>query len=306
MRRPLRWLGPLVLLMLVPGRPARAWNPHGHRVVTAIAYRSLTPPVKARVAALLRLNPAYGRWVAGVAAADRDLVAFMRASNWADDIREETSGYSPDPPGAKSLTPRLGYRDKHRHDHWHFTNKPYSPDGTRLIPAGTPNVQTQIATLRRSLSSGATDEQKSYDLVWLLHLVGDVHQPLHCAARFTRQQRTGDRGGNSIALAGDDSPHLHAFWDRAGGDGVDPREAMAAAVRLRPAPEALAAIADEAAWVNEGWQEARRSVYALPIGPGPGPYRPTPAYRARAREVAEARLALAGARLARLLNAAVK
>jgi len=41
---------------------------------------------------------------------------------------------------------------------------------------------------------------KSYDLTWLIHLVGDVHQPLHCVARITKGDPEGDKGGNDVKL----------------------------------------------------------------------------------------------------------
>src|SRR4051812_20469849 len=110
--------GLLVVLLLLASGEARAWNPHGHRVVAAIAYPQLRPEVKRQVAALLRLNPEYPRWVAGVPAAERERAAFLRASNWADDIRE-----LPDYTDAPA-PPRSGYGDKHKHKDWHYTNRP--------------------------------------------------------------------------------------------------------------------------------------------------------------------------------------
>ncbi|MGR9180456.1 S1/P1 nuclease (plasmid) [Rhizobium leguminosarum] len=60
------------------------------------------------------------------------------------------------------------------------------------------NLLTQIQTLTAGLpsSSGLPDNVRSYDLVWLLHLVGDAHQPLHATARFSQAHKHGDQGGN--------------------------------------------------------------------------------------------------------------
>ena len=41
-----------------------------------------------------------------------------------------------------------------------------------------------------------TDEEKAIYLTWLMHLVGDIHQPLHCTAVFREQFPNGDKGGN--------------------------------------------------------------------------------------------------------------
>src|SRR6185437_15260252 len=92
---------------------------------------------------------------------------------------------------------------------------PFSTDHTPLVQPATPNVQTQIALFVKTLASAsASNELKSYDLVWLLHLVGDVHQPLHTTSRFTHSQPQGDEGGNLVSLC--EKPcrqELHAYWD---------------------------------------------------------------------------------------------
>src|SRR4051794_31304382 len=128
-----RWIA--VLLLLLP-TPAWAWNPHGHRVVAAVAYGQLRPQTRRQVSALLALSPGYPRWIAGVAPPDRDQAAFLRASNWADDIRED---------------PTIPEAEKHKD--WHYTNRPYAPDGTLSRPAPVPNVETQIHALHGQLAA---------------------------------------------------------------------------------------------------------------------------------------------------------
>jgi hypothetical protein len=280
---------------------AHAWNPNGHRVVAAVAYARLQPRVQQKVAALLALNPEYPRWVAGVPRGERDQAAFLRASNWADDIRT-LPGYSDDPQPA-----RLGYADKHQHKDWHYINVPFSTDGTRTRPAAVPNVQTQIAALRGDLANGDLPAvERSYALVWLLHLVGDVHMPLHCTARFDRLLPQGDRGGTLILLSADPKDHLHGFWDRALGEDTDLRSAIAAARALPAAPEALVEIGEDAVWVIEGFELAKRWVYRPPVLAGPGPFTLDAAYARDARAVSAKQIALAGARLARVLNDVLK
>jgi hypothetical protein len=64
----------------------------------------------------------------------------------------------------------------------------------------------------------AADEDRAVALCWLLHLTGDVHQPLHCTSLFTEKQfPDGDLGGNAIGFrfGPDKLPRrLHTFWDR--------------------------------------------------------------------------------------------
>lgn len=282
----------------------RAWNDFGHMAVAAVAWQHLTPAARAQVGTLLRLNPDYGRWVNQVPAQQRAVIAFLRAATWADAIKHEAGsiddGERPDGTGAAT---EVGYADRREHRYWHYVDIPLSVDATPRPAVPEPNAATQTADFRQVLADpGAPAALKSYALVWLVHLVGDLHQPLHAVSRFTRQLPAGDLGGNRIRLCAPPCRReLHAFWDEALGRGT-PRQALALAPGLpRPAPQRVAdtRIAD---WVAESVDLARRVVYAPPIGTGTGPYRLTPAYRARARQVAAERIALAGRRLAVLLN----
>jgi hypothetical protein len=280
----------LVIALLLLPVPALAWSPHGHRVVASLAYRKLAPATRIKIAALLKLNPYYARWIAGVSPRDRDEVAFLRASNWADDIREDPS-----------------IPEEQKHKDWHYVNRPYSIDGTPTRPPPVPNAEIQIGVLRRQLAGRAeTPAEQSLALVWLIHLVADVHQPLHAIARFDRQLPTGDRGGTLILLpARPDGrlDNLHLFWDRGVGDSTDLGQARAFNLEIH---DADLAVTDEHAWVDESFQAAKIHAYAPPITAGPGPFALTAAYEAVARGVCQGRVVRAGARLARLLDEALK
>jgi hypothetical protein len=135
----------------------------------------------------------------------------------------------------------------------------------------SPNAQTQIELFRAALASpGISDDIKSYDLVWLLHLVGDIHQPLHATARFTGGQPHGDAGGNAVSIdcGGCVEKTLHWFWDDAPGVSDNPDDAIVAARALPAAKPEPVSIADENVWIYESFQLARTSVYHAPIGPG--------------------------------------
>jgi hypothetical protein len=92
----------------------------------------------------------------------------------------------------------IGYADRNQHAYWHYKDIDFSPDGTPLPPSVPVDLVTQIKLMIAALPafSGASDDVRSYDLVWLLHLVGDAHQPLHAVGRFTKQIPNGDAGGN--------------------------------------------------------------------------------------------------------------
>src|ERR1044072_4413342 len=77
-RRTAKLLACLCLLPLATS--SGAWNSKGHMTVAAAAWKDLTPDARAKAIALLRLNPDYPAWVQGVAPADADMVAFVRAA----------------------------------------------------------------------------------------------------------------------------------------------------------------------------------------------------------------------------------
>jgi len=304
-----------LVLCITAASPAFAWGNFGHMEVAALAWDQMTPQARSKAAELLKLNPDYSKWTDGVAAPDQDRIAFVTAATWPDSIKRE-GGYSPAggdvaPPGPAAGR-NIGYSDKLMHKYWHFVDVPFSPDGTSPKQPRAPNAQTMIGVMRAALSdAGTSDDIRSYDLIWLEHLVGDVHQPLHATSRFTHENPKGDAGGNDVQIhcdTGCKATELHAFWDGIPGpSSAKPSDAIAAAAQLEKPDAEKAEITDEAVWVQESFETAKASVYkAPPIGEGPGPFTLTPAYKSNAEKVAKERMALAGARLANLLNAALK
>ena len=311
----------IALALVAAPRAARAWDDFGHMEVAAVAYPLLTAKTRAKVAALLARNPRYANWIVGAKAADRPRAAFLRAATWADSIKSDPGYGAADLQTGPAAGQNVGYADHLKHAYWHFVDQPFSPDGTALVPAPAPNAATQIRIMRAALADASTpDDVRSYDLVWLLHLVGDVHQPLHCVSRYDRADPAGDRGGNDVAITGNTQPpvcddprycpfgppaELHAFLDDIEGSGYATAPALAAAVKLPTAPKAAAAVVDVSAWIAEGLDLAKTKVYVAPIEAGHGPFTVTPVYQAAMSELGKKRIALAGARLARLLNDAL-
>jgi hypothetical protein len=82
--------------------------------------------------------------------------------------------------------------------------------------------------------------------------------------------------------------------------------AIEAAKKVPQAPGSDAAVADELVWIQESFDLAKRYAYASPVGNGNGPYALTDGYEVAAGRIAQQRIALAGARLANLLNKAFK
>jgi hypothetical protein len=157
----------------------------------AIAYQVLrqeNPATIDKVKAVLEKHPWYGtQWQArlqDIPAAEHNVVLFMQASRWADDIRT---------------------RDKAQNrPSWHDINLPFKPDGqpadVQVREPEPVNILTAMAE-NASLVKNENDRgRKAIALAWLFHLVGDIHQPLHTAQLFTLEYPKGDRGGNEICV----------------------------------------------------------------------------------------------------------
>jgi S1/P1 Nuclease len=308
----------LVVALLVP-QYAFTWNGRGHMMVAAVAYQKLNQATKGRVDALLLLNPDRDNWLdlipAGTSAPKRKMMIFMIAATWADRIKSDPDYHTDGthngnrPPNDPSAGQNIGYDDLARHKYWHFVDLPFSDDNTTLPSVPTPNAGTQIAKFRAVLNSVSNDPNvdklKSYDLSWLLHLVGDLHQPLHSTTRVSATDLDGDDGGNGVKLT---SPaNLHTFWDGVLGGGDAPSTALNAIVALQDAPESAVNDLNVSDWIKESFDAAKQTSYkSPPIGAGAGPFTLTLAYKTTARNVAEKRIALAGGAVSKVLNEELK
>jgi hypothetical protein len=294
--------------------PAKAWNNFGHMEAAAVAWTQLTPAAKKEATRLLKINPQYNTWTQAVPENQRDQVAFVKAATWPDQIKslgdyhndgDRNGDIAPKTPEASQ---NIGYSDHFRHKYWHFIDEPFSTDGTALQQPVSPNAQTQVAAFKRTLAdTTASDDVRSYDLAWLLHLVGDLHQPLHATSRFTHAEPDGDAGGNDVKITCTkcgSARELHAFWDGLlGPTSAPPQDAIAAAADLRTV---VAGSTDENDWIQESFDIAKKSVYGSPVRGGDGPYRLTKAYQTRSLRIANQRISLSGARIAAILNGAFK
>ena len=295
-----------ILALVLVSTSAWSWNGRGHMMVAAVAWDLLDEATQARATELLKLNPEHKNWVKGVPAADRAKTAFMKAATWPDFIRSIYKDDGIDPEKAPLASQNIGYEDELQHRYWHFVDMPFSQDDTPLQQPKKPNALTQIIEFRNTIASKeADDDLKSYDLVWLLHLTGDVHQPLHATARFSTHSPKGDNGGNAVKLCSAPAlcnSDLHTFWDHSVGDSSSVSSIINAADKLDPAEPDLAEIDNPQTWIEESFRIARSAVYRRPIDKGNGPFVITSAYKKSALGIAEERIVLAGARLARLLN----
>ena len=173
MRKPLPiqlFFAAAAMALVTVSAPAYAWGSEGHQVIAGMAQAKLTPAAKAEVDRLLALEPGE---------------TLVSISTWADEHRSPTTGA------------------------WHYVNFPRDtctydaqrdcPDGQCVVGA----IQTQLQVL----GSNASAEKRLNALKYVVHFVGDIHQPLHAGYQD-------DKGGNKYQVqAFGKGSNLHALWD---------------------------------------------------------------------------------------------
>lgn len=192
----------LVLCFALTPTLAQAWNAAGHRLVAVIAWQQLSPSSQEFIGSLLARHPDHPAWVEK-ARTGAGVDIFAEASTWPDDIRNDPRFHDG---GREPATPPLpGLADTDRHKRWHYVD---------LDAAGKTRdgeLDHQIERLSKVLHSARDPAQLAYALPWLLHLVADIHQPLHVG-------RHGDEGGNAVEIENPFNKRLpftrlHTYWD---------------------------------------------------------------------------------------------
>ena len=95
---------------------------------------------------------------------------------------------------------------------------PFEQGGVVGKPPGPRTILTYLPKQLTTLKESSDSRDRAVALSWIIHLVGDLHQPLHCASRFNADFPDGDQGGNLFVIQPSDSVRqikLHAFWDAA-------------------------------------------------------------------------------------------
>lgn len=294
------WLAAVwVVAATFAAQPAAAWDSVGHQVVAAIAWERMEPATREAAVELLLAAPADSDLpglVPGAAdSPDKARELFLRVATWPDIVRDE------------AFPER---RDRYHRSSWHYINYFWDQGGPNGTPRDRPdvaprptNVVERLGALRVSLADrDRPAAERGIDLAWVLHLVGDVHQPLHTSARITETEPEGDRGGNLFYLAR--RSNLHAYWDRI--LRRSPRffwtvDRLADEIGRRH-PEPPPPGFDFAAWAKEGYRTAKAVVYPPDLEREGKPSR---RYHDTAYTVSTRAIARAGHRLAALLDAAL-
>jgi hypothetical protein len=254
-----------------------AWGSVGHQAIAYIAEDRLSPATKAKVQELLGSN-----------------VTLSDVANWADVVRS------------------IGRPET---AHWHFIDIAHRENVTRAdIPKFCVNQDCVVGQLDAEIlvlkDPKGSAYQKREALKFLVHFIGDVHQPLHCADdhdrggndKFVRVVRQGGRGRGGTRIK------LHAYWDHL------------LQLKAKEDPRALATELEKkftavqattwskgapADWAWESYQIARTNIYSAFL-PGPsepeGVPLPADYNTPKMRQVVDVQLERAGVRLAFVLN----
>ena len=276
------------LLTVAAPNAALAWGREGHAVVAQIARGYLTPRAAAAVDALL--------------AADTDVLT------------------------TSDLGARASWADAWRKDHretteWHFVDVELDHPDLAVACFGFPVSATpasagpekdcvvgRLDAFEAELANPATDPaERLLAFKFVLHLVGDLHQPLHAADNQ-------DRGGNCVplALGGPRTVNLHSYWDTVAVEAIEPDADKLAAklsAQITPADRAAWEQGDAKAWAMESFAIAQSTVYTIGSKPGcasdTAPLLLPAGYDQAAQAAIVLQLKKAGVRLALELNRAL-
>lgn len=246
----------MLLFSLAPGHPALAWGPTGHRITGAIADANLSGTARAEVALLLGAE------------------TLAEAATWPDDMRSDPSDFW-------QKTANAWHYVTVRGDGYQASDAP--PEGDAMTA-----LAHYTAVLR---DKGAKQAEKAVALRFVVHIIGDLHQPLHVGAG-------NDRGGNDVKLRYfGESTNLHSVWDSAMIDGtLLSYSEYARWISARMTPTDIIAWSDvrPATWMAESIA-LRNHIY-------PSTDDLSWSYAFQHRPEVERRLGMAGIRIAAYLN----
>lgn len=246
-----------------------AWNAVGHRVVAQVAYDNLSPAAKHMCSNYFKLN-------------DNRLESyFVEVSTWLDQLRQQKVN---------------------RYDSWHYIDIPFSREKMSLPQIKSKNalwaINKAIAVLKSNKTSTVV---KAFYLKVLIHVIGDIHQPLHTITKVSKRLPEGDLGGNLYLLH--KSPfgkNLHQYWDNGAG-ALKISRLKKEKLKVGRLPKQWAcSLNDEVnpeKWLDTTHKIALQTAYSIKTHK-----KPSKKYRNRVIAASESQLALAGCRLAKTLN----
>lgn len=266
-----------LLLFLLLSQPVWAWWDTGHKAVAQIALQNMKPSTRARVTELLRHHP------------DPNVRTLEEAAVWPDLIRDR----------------KHPFHSFHRGS-WHYENRPVGSNPQSMPTQGDLLIELPHQS-EKLTDSSISLRQRALALSWVVHLVGDIHQPLHSAALYDENFPQGDVAGNLYCVdLGNQHLNLHNVWDSAGCRFLSPISTQRLKSFVHYAQEQHpvssfpvdARILDPDAWSDEGVELCRSTVYTGIEPDG----ELSSEYLRKTLDTTEKQIALSGYRLAWLLD----
>ncbi len=302
----------LLITFLLFASSMQAWDDTGHKLTSYIAWEQMTPQARESAIKILLSAPEdsdlsvfYMQDSRSVAARQREL--FMIAATWADIVRN------------KDFKNRY---TKYHHGTWHYLDTFWREANGKVelvseLQPDKENAVERLFTFDKVLrDASASDADKAIALAWILHVGGDIHQPLHDSARVTKYDPKGDQGGNLFLLSpkgakGEDRLSLHWYWDSIVGRNITRSNDACDSDYLPSIAQAMMKkypfskmqnrleLGKFDEWQKEGFQIASTKVYPPSLKFGE---MPSESYKKQAFEIAQEQIALAGYRLGAMLN----
>ena len=257
-----------------------SWNALGHMVVAQIAYEQLNPEVQKKV----------DKMVTDLGKEYPYITSFYQLGPWPDSLKiQKIDIYS----------------------HWHYTDLAFSTDGTALKNLeNTDNVVWAINQMEPIVANNkANVYERAKFLAFLVHIIADIHQPLHTTSLISAKTPDGDKGGNlyyiKFPTAHPKTITLHKLWDQGidvfiGESTFDKVTALSHQITaLYPREYFGTKVMDLKPdhWTNEGLQTSITMVYSTPEN-----QILSDDYQTSGRLIVQQKAALAGYRLAAVLN----
>jgi hypothetical protein len=310
----LRLFSTILLAIFVSGAvfPVFGWHDEGHKLTGYIAWQRMTPQTREAVVRILRSAPEDSNIAAfypvyGIEPEElRRMKYFLIIPTWADMLRE------------RSFPVR---NQKYHHSNWHYYDTFWSEVDGKVVtlppPEETGQAVPQLEEAERVMRDPkAKDADKAVAIAWMLHLTGDIHQPLHNSARVTKTEPKGDQGGNLFFLTPEGTPpaqrlNLHTYWDGITNRSVplekdqcldDYISGLATKMMKKHPFEQFASnlkLGQYRAWHAEGFALATTVVFSPDLKRFE---MPSEKYQKTAFATAERQIALAGYRIAETLN----
>jgi hypothetical protein len=308
-----------VSLLLLP-LTTHAWDDNGHKQIADIAWTKLTPNAKLQIIKILKEGE--GRFQPFNSSEEEARDAFRTASTFPDYIKfTRTSKYEPLIDGMNKLfqpNPDPSDNESELCKTWHYFDTPIRVKPGAIAPIVSHSnaltaMNNAISEIKKLQAMPKPDRMRQcWWLYWIEHVVGDLHQPLHCVSNC-EFNAGGDGGGNKFSIqnfVGSGKTRLHGFWDGGIGRaiGEENKAGLSGNVEevstrwsvdpLNQSSTMLTQNLDIAAWIKEGATLADTVVYT---GLAQNT-RPSSSYLKTQSALCKKQAVLGGTRLAAVLN----